>query len=46
VYHIGFTADDGLGGICNGEVLVGVHHIRNKIAKDDGAIYDSTKIRQ
>jgi hypothetical protein len=26
VYHIGFTAEDGHGGTCSGEILVGVPH--------------------
>ena len=44
VYHIGFTADDGRGGTCTGEVLVGVphDHKKNDPAVDDGALYDST----
>jgi hypothetical protein len=42
VYHIGFTADDGLGGGCTGEVLVGVPHDKKDEAIDDGPIYDST----
>ena len=43
-YHISFSADDGYGGSCSGEVLVGVR--RNSGADgapvDDGALYDST----
>ena len=42
VYHIGFTADDGRGGICTGEVLVGVPHDKKDVAIDDGPNYDST----
>jgi len=42
VYHIFFTADDGQGGSCWGEVTVGVPHDRGKIPVDDGALYDST----
>jgi hypothetical protein len=44
VYHIGFTADDGNGGTCSGEVLVGVPHSKGKKGApiDDGALYDST----
>jgi hypothetical protein len=42
VYHIFFTADDGQGGSCWGEVNVGVPHDRGKIPVDDGAVYDST----
>jgi hypothetical protein len=43
VYHIGFTANDGLGGICSGEVLVYAPVGRNSTAIDDGALYDSTQ---
>jgi hypothetical protein len=45
VYHIGFTAEDGNGGSCSGEVLVGVPHDQGKKGAtpvDDGALYDST----
>ena len=44
VYHISFTADDGEGGSCSGEVLVGVLHDKGKgtVPVDDGALYDST----
>ncbi len=42
VYHIGFTADDGSGGSCTGEVLVGVPHDRKDVPIDDGPVYDST----
>lgn len=42
VYHIGFSADDGRGGTCTGEVLVGVPHNQGQEAIDDGALYDST----
>jgi len=42
VYHIGFTADDGNGGMCSGEVTVGVPHNKKSTPIDDGAIYDST----
>lgn len=43
VYHIGFTAEDGQGGACSGEVLVGVPHSQNgDPAVDGGALYDST----
>lgn len=45
VYHIGFTADDGNGGSCAGEVTVGVPHDRRGSAPvDEGALYDSTFI--
>jgi len=42
VYHIGFTADDGNGGMCSGEVTVGVPHNKKSTPIDDGTIYDST----
>jgi hypothetical protein len=42
VYHIGFTATDGLGGSCSGEVATGVPHDKKDIPVDDGALYDST----
>jgi hypothetical protein len=43
VYHIAFTADDGNGGACSGEVQVGVPHDEEKDTPiDDGALYDST----
>jgi hypothetical protein len=44
VYHIGFTANDGMGGTCSGEVMVGVPHDQGAGAFpiDDGALYDST----
>jgi hypothetical protein len=44
VYHVFFTADDGQGGTCSGEVLVGVPHDKGKgnLAVDEGPIYDST----
>jgi hypothetical protein len=43
-YHIYFTADDGYGGTCSGEVLVGVPISKGKdyLPVDDGALYDST----
>jgi hypothetical protein len=46
VYHISFTADDGRGGSCSGEVLVGVPHDRGQGSTpvDGGALYDSTAI--
>ena len=45
VYHIGFTADDGHGGACSGEVLVSVpkSQAASGAAVDDGALYDSTQ---
>jgi hypothetical protein len=46
VYHIGFTADDGHGGTCSGEVLVGVPKNQGKKGApvDDGPLYDSTAL--
>lgn len=45
VYHIYFTADDGQGGSCMGEVLVGVpHDQRSTPPLDGGALYDSTQL--
>ncbi|MGD2205466.1 MAG: PKD domain-containing protein [Anaerolineae bacterium] len=42
VYHIYFSADDGHGGTCTGEVLVGVAHNKKDAAVDNGALFDST----
>jgi hypothetical protein len=42
VYHIGFTADDGSGASCTGEVVVGVPHDKKDTPIDDGPTYDST----
>lgn len=44
VYHIGFTAEDGNGGSCSGEVLVGVPKSQGRNGKpiDEGALFDST----
>jgi hypothetical protein len=45
VYHIYFSADDGRGGLCIGEVKVGVpHDQRGAPPVDDGALYDSTQL--
>ncbi len=44
VYHIGFSADDGHGGSCWGEVLVGVPHDIKDTPVDEGALYDSTAL--
>ena len=44
VYHIYFTADDGHGGTCSGEVLVGVPKSRKGTPVDDGPLYDSTVV--
>ncbi len=43
-YHIGFTADDGNGESCTGEVRVVVPHDRgnNSVSVDGGPVYDST----
>ena len=43
-YHISFTADDGLGGMCTGEVLVSVPHDQGSDPVDGGALYDSTTV--
>lgn len=44
VYHIGFTADGGNGGICTGNVEVGVPHDQrpDATAVDDGPLFNST----
>jgi hypothetical protein len=42
VYHMSFTAADGQGGSCSGEVQVSVPHDQNRSAVDGGALYDST----
>jgi len=43
VYHIMFSADDGAGGSCTGEVLVTVPHDQSGAAAvDQGALFDST----
>jgi len=46
VYHIGYTADDGQGGTCSGEIVVSVPKSMGKkgAAVDDGVLYDSTAI--
>ena len=44
VYHISFTADDGRGGVCSGEVLVGVPNDVKDIPVDGGVLYDSTAL--
>ncbi|MEA3435269.1 MAG: CARDB domain-containing protein, partial [Thermodesulfobacteriota bacterium] len=45
VYYITFTADDEKGGVCTGQVTVGVPHDKGKgrIPIDDGQDYDSTQ---
>lgn len=43
-YHIGFTADDGNGGTCSGEVLVGVQRDQSGLLVDGGSLYDSTLV--
>ncbi len=42
VYHVGFTADDGIGGTCNGLINVGVPHDVKDVPIDEGALFDST----
>ena len=44
VYHISFTADDGMGGACSEEVLVSVPKSQGKngAAVDEGPLFDST----
>jgi hypothetical protein len=42
VYHINFTADDGKGSTCQGEVTVCVPHDQGDGCVDGGALFDST----
>ena len=44
VYHIAFTADDGMGGTCTGEVTVCVPHDQRPghVCVDQGPLFDST----
>ena len=42
MYHIEFTADDGIGGTCNGLINVGVPHDVKDVPIDEGALFDST----
>ena len=44
VYHIAFTADDGMGGACRGEVTVCVPHDQRPghVCVDQGSLFDST----
>jgi hypothetical protein len=42
VYYIGFTAADGIGGICEGVVEVGVPHDVKDIPVGEGPLFDST----
>jgi hypothetical protein len=45
VYHVGFQATDGHGGVCTGSVRVAVPHDQSgRPAVDDGPLYDSTAI--
>jgi len=46
VYHIRFTAKDGHGGVCSGEVLVGVPKSQGSGGPpvDGGALFDSTSV--
>jgi hypothetical protein len=43
VYYIGFTARDGQGGSCTGEVTVGVRFDLARPAVGNGKLFDSTK---
>ena len=42
VYYIGFTADDGIGGTCDGVVEVGVPHEVKGTPIGEGPLFDST----
>lgn len=42
VYHVYFTASDGHGGTCTGEVRASVPHDQARPAVDGGPLYDST----
>jgi hypothetical protein len=42
VYHVFFTASDGHGGACTGEVRVSVPHDQARPAVDGGPLHDST----
>ena len=42
VVHIFFEADDGEGGVCEGEVTVCIPHDANGTCIDEGALYDAT----
>jgi uncharacterized repeat protein (TIGR01451 family) len=44
VYHVGFTATDGLGGSCSGSASIGVPHDQGKgaVAVDGGSLFNST----
>ena len=42
VYHISCIAEDGEGGSCSREVLVGVPHDKKSVPVNDGALFDST----
>jgi hypothetical protein len=44
VYHIRFTADDGDGGTCSGEVLVSVPKSKKRTPVDNGPLYDSAVV--
>ena len=44
VYHIYFAADDLRGGVCEGEILVGVPHDKKDTPVDGGPLFDSTEI--
>lgn len=45
VYHVLFTADDGRGGVCEGEVTVCVPHDRNGVCGDQGGRVESAGCR-
>jgi hypothetical protein len=44
VYHVSFTASDGRGGSCSGELTVGVPHDVKDIPVDGGPLHDSTAL--
>ena len=43
IYHIGFSAADGQGGTCTGEVIVGVPNSKESTAVDGGPLFDSRR---
>ncbi len=42
VYYIAFTAEDGVGGACEGVVEVGVPHDKKDVPMGEGPLFDST----
>lgn len=46
VYHVGFKAEDGNGGTCEGTVTVCVPHVRNGSCMDQGRLFDSSTCRR